>query len=41
MHAGGLLVPIAGTVSMHRADPAGPPTHFLFTADVSRTAGVR
>ena len=41
MHAGGLLVPIVGTVSMHRADPAGPPTHFLFTADVSRTAGVR
>ena len=40
MHAGGLLVPIAGTVSMHRAEPAGPPTHYLFRADVSRTAGV-
>ena len=39
MHAHGLLVPIAGTVSMHRAEPAGPPTHFLFRADVSRTAG--
>jgi PAS domain S-box-containing protein len=40
MHAQGLLVPIAGTVSMHRAEPAGEPTHFLFRADVSRTAGV-
>jgi PAS domain S-box-containing protein len=39
MHAQGLLVPIAGTVSMHRADPGGEPTHFLFRADVSRTAG--
>jgi len=41
MHAQGLLVPIEGTVSMHRAQPGGPPTHFLFRADVSRTAGVR
>ena len=40
MHAQGLLVPIAGTVSMHRAEPGGEPTHFLFRADVSRTAGV-
>ncbi len=41
MHAQGLLVPLAGTISMHRADPAaGAPTHFLFRADVSRTAGV-
>ena len=40
MHARGLLVPIAGTISLHRADPGGEPTHFLFRADVSRTAGV-
>ena len=40
MHAQGLLVPIAGTVSMFRSDPGGEPTHFLFEADVSRTAGV-
>ena len=39
MHAQGLLVPIAGTISLHRADPAGEPTHFLFCADVSRIAG--
>jgi PAS domain S-box-containing protein len=39
MHAQGLLVPIAGTVTMHCAVPGGPPTHFLFRADVSRTAG--
>ena len=38
MHAQGLLVPIAGTVSMHRATTAAS-THFLFRADVSRTAG--
>jgi PAS domain S-box-containing protein len=40
MHAQGLLVPIAGTIALHRDDPAGDPTHFLFRADVSRTAGV-
>jgi PAS domain S-box-containing protein len=40
MHAQGLLVPIAGTVSMHSADTTGEPTHFLFSADVSKTAGV-
>ena len=39
MHAQGLLVPIAGTISMHRPQPGGEP-HFLFRADVSRTAGV-
>ena len=39
MHAQGLLVPIAGTISMHHAQPGGEP-HFLFRADVSRTAGV-
>ncbi|MEA2194361.1 MAG: hypothetical protein QOG42_795, partial [Solirubrobacteraceae bacterium] len=39
MHAQGLLVPIEGTVSLHRAQPGGEP-HFLFCADVSRTAGV-
>ncbi len=38
MHAQGLLVPIAGTISLHRPQPAGEP-HFLFRADVSRTAG--
>ncbi len=41
MHAQGLLVPIAGTVSVHRPPAGGPPTHFLFRADVSRTAGAR
>jgi PAS domain S-box-containing protein len=40
MHAQGLLVPIAGTVSMHR-DGDGAPTHYLFRADVSRTLGPR
>ena len=40
MHAGGLLVPIEGTVSMLR-DGAGQPTHFLFRADVRRTSGAR
>jgi len=40
MHAQGLLVPIAGTISVHRAAPSGEP-HFLFRADVSRTAGAR
>jgi PAS domain S-box-containing protein len=39
MHAHGLLIPIAGTVSMHRADPSGPATHYLFRADVRRTSG--
>jgi PAS domain S-box-containing protein len=47
MHAQGLLVPIAGTVSMHRAgndgdgdgDGDGAPTHFLLRADVRRTLG--
>jgi PAS domain S-box-containing protein len=41
MHAQGLLVPIAGTVSMHRADGDGdgPATHLLFRADVNRTLG--
>ena len=38
MHAQGLLVPVAGTVMMHRAGGAEP-THFLFRADVSRTSG--
>jgi PAS domain S-box-containing protein len=38
MHAQGLLVPIAGTVSMHPAG-GGAATHFLFRADVSRTSG--
>jgi PAS domain S-box-containing protein len=38
MHAGGLLVPIEGTVSMLR-DGAGQPTHYLFRADVRRTSG--
>ncbi len=40
MHAQGLLVPIAGTISMHRPAPSGEP-HFLFRAEVSRTAGAR
>lgn len=39
MHAHGLLIPIAGTVTMHRADPSGAATHFLFRADVRHTAG--
>jgi len=38
MHAQGLLVPIAGTVSLHPAG-GGAATHFLFRADVSRTSG--
>jgi PAS domain S-box-containing protein len=38
MHAGGLLVPVEGTVAMCR-DAAGEPTHFLFRADVRRTSG--
>ena len=39
MHAQGLLVPISGTISLHRPEGDGEP-HFLFRADVSRTAGV-
>lgn len=39
MHAQGLLVPIAGNVSMHRPAGGGPPTHVLFRADVRRTSG--
>jgi hypothetical protein len=39
MHAQGLLVPIAGTVSMHRAAGTDPATHYLFCADVARTSG--
>jgi hypothetical protein len=38
MHAQGLLVPIEGNVSMFR-DDQGEATHFLFRADVSKTAG--
>ena len=38
MHAGGLLVPIEGTVSLHR-DAGGKATHFLFRADARRTSG--
>ena len=38
MHAGGLLVPVEGTVSMLR-DDSGRPTHYLFRADVRRTSG--
>jgi PAS domain S-box-containing protein len=38
MHAGGLLVPVEGTVTLRR-DAAGEPTHFLFRADVRRTSG--
>jgi hypothetical protein len=38
MHAQGLLVPIEGKVSMFGND-AGQATHFLFLADVSKTAG--
>ena len=39
MHAQGLLVPVAGTVSLHR--PAGDDgeAYLLFRADVGRTAG--
>ena len=40
MHAQGLLVPIAGTVTMHRAAGTGPATHYLFRAEVRRTSGV-
>ena len=39
MHAQGLLVPIAGTISLHRPPDGGEP-YFLFLAEVSRTAGV-
>ena len=39
MHAQGLLVPIAGTVTMHCAAGTGPATHYLFRADVRRTSG--
>ena len=39
MHAQGLLVPIAGTISLHRPQPDDEP-YFLFRAEVSRTAGV-
>jgi|GEM_PF-7013371 len=39
MHAQGLLVPIAGSVTMHRAAGAGPATHYLFRAEVRRTSG--
>jgi PAS domain S-box-containing protein len=39
MHAQGLLVPIAGTISLHRPQPGGEP-YFLFRAEVSRTAGM-
>ena len=38
MHSGGLLVPVEGTVTMHR-DATGRPTHYLFRADVRRTSG--
>ena len=38
MHAQGLLVPISGTVSLHRPHDGGGP-YFLFRAEVSRTAG--
>jgi len=38
MHKGGLLVPVEGTVTMHR-DARGQATHFLFRADVRRTSG--
>jgi PAS domain S-box-containing protein len=39
MHAQGLLVPIAGTVTMHRPGGGGAATHYLFRADVRRTSG--
>ena len=38
MHKGGLLVPVEGTVTMHR-DARGQATHFLFRADIRRTSG--
>jgi len=38
MHSGGLLVPVEGSVTMHR-DASGRPTHYLFRADVRRTSG--
>ena len=38
MHAGGLLVPVEGSVTMLR-DEAGRPTHYVFRADVRRTSG--
>jgi PAS domain S-box-containing protein len=38
MHAGGLLVPVEGTITVRR-DAGGEPTHFLFRADVRRTSG--
>lgn len=37
MHKRGLLVPVAGTVSLHR-DGGGEP-YILFRADVRRTSG--
>ncbi len=39
MHAQGLLVPVAGTVTLHHAAGTGPATHYLFRADVRRTSG--
>ena len=39
MHAQGLLVPVAGTVTLHRPAGGGAATHFLFRADVRRTSG--
>ncbi|MEA2153881.1 MAG: hypothetical protein QOE11_21 [Solirubrobacteraceae bacterium] len=39
MHAQGLLVPVAGEVSMHRPAGGGEATHYLFRADVRRTSG--
>lgn len=39
MHAQGLLVPIAGTVSMHRPAGGAAATHLLFRAEVRRTSG--
>ncbi len=39
MHAQGLLVPVVGTVTMHRPAGGGAATHFLFRADVRRTSG--
>jgi hypothetical protein len=41
MHARGSLVPIAGTVSVHRAGGSGEPTHFVLRASVGPTAGAR
>jgi PAS domain S-box-containing protein len=40
MHAQGLLVPIAGTVTMHHAAGPGPATHYLFRAEIRRTSGI-